>query len=99
MSPISNRLFRPPAKANVHETRALASFPGPVVDDCVSGGVCHHGQRPDDGRHRDRRGVVQIGFEKLRGRPVETMQWLSMAVVIVFGGASLLTQDNRFIMI
>jgi intracellular septation protein A len=44
-------------------------------------------------------GIVQIAVEKWRGRPVEIMQWLSMGLVLVFGGASLLTHDDRFIMI
>jgi intracellular septation protein len=44
-------------------------------------------------------GVAQIAFEKWRGRPVETMQWLSLMLVIVFGGAALVTHDNRFIMV
>lgn len=43
-------------------------------------------------------GVLQIAFEKWRGRPIEAMQWLSMVLVIVFGSAALLTHDNRFIM-
>jgi intracellular septation protein len=44
-------------------------------------------------------GVLQVVVLKLRGRPVATMQWASMGLVIVFGSASLVTHDNRFIMI
>lgn len=44
-------------------------------------------------------GLAQIAFEKLRRRPIPTMQGLSMVLVLVFGTASLLTQDPRFIMI
>ena len=44
-------------------------------------------------------GIAQVAIEKLRGRPVSTMQWASMGLVVVFGGASLLTNDNRFIII
>ena len=44
-------------------------------------------------------GILQIVVEKLRGRPVSTMQWASMGLVIVFGTASLFTHDNRFMMI
>jgi len=43
-------------------------------------------------------GVLQVVVEKLRRRPVATMQWASMGLVIVFGGASLFMHDNRFIM-
>jgi intracellular septation protein A len=44
-------------------------------------------------------GVGQFVFAKLRGRPVDAMQWLALGLVVVFGGASLITQDNRFIMV
>lgn len=44
-------------------------------------------------------GLAQISFEKWRGRPVAAMQWLSMGLVLVFGGASLITHDSRFILI
>jgi intracellular septation protein len=44
-------------------------------------------------------GIFQIVIEKLRRRPVAAMQWLSMGLVLVFGGASLITHDSRFIMI
>jgi len=44
-------------------------------------------------------GIGQIALEKLRGRPVATMQWLSMGLVLVFGGLSLVTHDSRFIMV
>lgn len=44
-------------------------------------------------------GVLQIVFEKMRGRPVALMQWMSMGLVLVFGTASLVTHDNRFIMV
>ncbi len=44
-------------------------------------------------------GVGQFLFARLRGRPVDAMQWLALGLVVVFGGASLITQDNRFIMV
>lgn len=44
-------------------------------------------------------GVMQVVVEKIRRRPIATMQWASMALVLVFGGASLFTHDNRFMMI
>jgi intracellular septation protein len=43
-------------------------------------------------------GVAQIGWELARKRPVATMQWLSFVLVLGFGGASLLTNDPRFVM-
>ena len=43
-------------------------------------------------------GVAGIGWTRARGRPVDAMQWLSVALVVVFGGASLLTHDMRFVM-
>ena len=43
-------------------------------------------------------GAAQIAVEKIRGRPVQTMQWLSLGLVLVFGSVSLVTHDMRFIM-
>lgn len=43
-------------------------------------------------------GVGQIGVQLARKRPVGIMQWLSLALVIGFGGASLITHDPRFVM-
>lgn len=44
-------------------------------------------------------GVSQVGFELLRGKPVPGMQWASLGLVIVLGGATLLTGDPRFVMV
>ena len=41
--------------------------------------------------------VVQVGWLKLRGRKVEPMVWASLAIIVVFGGATLLLQDETFI--
>ena len=41
--------------------------------------------------------VAQIGWLKLRGRKVETMQWASLALIVVFGGMTLLFRDETFI--
>jgi intracellular septation protein len=43
-------------------------------------------------------GVAQYAIVKWRRRPVEIMQWLSLALVIALGGAALLTADSRFMM-
>ena len=40
---------------------------------------------------------VQIGWVWLRHRKVDTMLWISLAVIVVFGGATLLLQDETFI--
>ena len=40
---------------------------------------------------------VQVGWLKLRGRRVEPMLWASLAIIAVFGGATLLLQDETFI--
>ena len=40
---------------------------------------------------------VQIGWVWLRHRKVDTMLWVSLAVIVVFGGATLLLQDETFI--
>ena len=44
-------------------------------------------------------GIGQILFFKLRGRSVDAMQWMSLGLVIVFGGATLYLHDPRFIMV
>ncbi len=36
---------------------------------------------------------------KLRGRPIDLMQWLALGLVLVLGAATLITQDSRFIMV
>src|SRR5579859_3637460 len=44
-------------------------------------------------------GVGQVAYEKLRNRPVPGMQWASLALVTVLGGATLMTGDPRFVMV
>ncbi len=41
--------------------------------------------------------IAQIGWLKLRGRPVDNMQWVSLAIIVVFGGMTLLLHDETFI--
>ena len=43
-------------------------------------------------------GVGQIGFQFLRRKPIETMEWLSLFLVIAAGAATLLTNDPRFVL-
>ena len=40
---------------------------------------------------------VQIAWVWLRTRKVEPMLWVSLAIIVVFGGATLLLQDETFI--
>jgi intracellular septation protein len=40
---------------------------------------------------------VQIGWLKLRRAKVDTMMWASLAIIVVFGGATLALQDETFI--
>jgi intracellular septation protein len=44
-------------------------------------------------------GVVQIVLQKVRAKPIDTMQWLSLFLVVTGGTATLLTHDPRFVMI
>jgi len=44
-------------------------------------------------------GVAQIVYLKVRGAPIDAMQWMSLGLVVVFGGASLFAHDPRFIML
>lgn len=41
--------------------------------------------------------VVQIGWVWLKHRKVDNMQWISLALIVVFGGATLLLRDETFI--
>jgi intracellular septation protein A len=43
-------------------------------------------------------GIGQFLLLKLRGRNADIMGWLSLVMVIALGGASLMTNDSRFIM-
>ena len=41
--------------------------------------------------------VLQIGYLVARGRKVTNMQWMSLAIIGLFGGATLLLRDETFI--
>jgi len=41
--------------------------------------------------------LAQVGYLKARGRKVDTMMWISLAIIVVFGGATLALQDETFI--
>jgi intracellular septation protein len=41
--------------------------------------------------------VLQVAWVRLRGRRVEPMLWASLGIIVVFGGATLLLQDETFI--
>lgn len=40
---------------------------------------------------------LQVGWVKLRGRKVEIMLWVSLFIIVVFGGATLYLHDENFI--
>ena len=44
-------------------------------------------------------GAAQIGWQFVRKAPIDTMQWLSLFLVLGAGAATLLTNDPRFVMI
>lgn len=44
-------------------------------------------------------GVLQIVVQKLRAKRIDTMQWLSLFLVVTGGTATLLTHDPRFVLI
>ena len=44
-------------------------------------------------------GLVQLAHLRLTRRRIEPMQWMSLGLVVVLGGATMLTQNPRFIMI
>lgn len=43
-------------------------------------------------------GIAQIAWTTWHRRPIELVQWLSLALVVVLGGAALMTNDPRFVM-
>ena len=43
--------------------------------------------------------IAQIVIARARGEPIDAMQWLVLFLVLVLGGASLIANDSRFIML
>jgi intracellular septation protein len=43
-------------------------------------------------------GIGQLALLRWRGKPIDLMQALSLALVIAFGAAALITDDSRFMM-
>jgi intracellular septation protein len=41
--------------------------------------------------------IVQIAWLKARGKPVSKLMWLTLGIIVLFGGATLLLQDEWFI--
>ncbi|MGE8397736.1 MAG: septation protein A [Comamonas sp.] len=41
--------------------------------------------------------IVQIAYLRFKNGKVETMQWVSLGVIVLFGGATLLAHDENFI--
>lgn len=41
--------------------------------------------------------IVQIGWLWFRRRQVDKIMWINLAVIVVFGGATLISQDETFI--
>ncbi len=41
--------------------------------------------------------VLEVVYVKARGRKVDTMLWISLAIIVIFGGATLLLHDETFI--
>ena len=44
-------------------------------------------------------GVAQIAWQFARKKPIDTMQWLSLVLVVASGTATMLTSDPRFVMV
>ena len=44
-------------------------------------------------------GIAQIGWQFARKKPIETMEWLSLFLVVGSGAATLITNDPRFVLI
>ena len=44
-------------------------------------------------------GAIQIGWQLARRKPIDTMQWMSLFLVLGAGSVTLITNDPRFVMI
>src|SRR5260370_37170303 len=44
-------------------------------------------------------GTARIGWQLARRKPIDTMQWMSLFLVLGAGAATLMTNDPRFVMI
>ena len=44
-------------------------------------------------------GILQVAVQLLRRKPVAAMQWMSLALVVVFGSLTLYLHDPRFIIV
>ena len=44
-------------------------------------------------------GTARIGWQLARRKPIDTMQWMSLFLVLGAGGVTLITDDPRFMMI
>jgi intracellular septation protein A len=44
-------------------------------------------------------GLAHLAWLKFTGRQIEPMQWTSLGLVVVLGGAAILTQNPRFVMV
>ena len=44
-------------------------------------------------------GIAQIGWQVARRKPIDTMQWMSLFLVLGAGTVTLITNDPRFVMI
>ena len=44
-------------------------------------------------------GLAQIGWQFFRKKPIDTMQWLSLFLVLGAGATTLITNDPRFVML
>lgn len=43
-------------------------------------------------------GLAQIAIQLIRRKPIDTMEWLSLFLVVAAGAATLLTHDPRFVL-
>ncbi len=41
--------------------------------------------------------IIQVGYSWFKHHRVETMQWITLVLIVVFGGATLLLKDEMFI--
>ncbi len=41
--------------------------------------------------------ILMMGLMKFSGRKIEKIQWISLSLIVIFGGATIILQDEQFI--
>jgi intracellular septation protein len=92
-------LFFAAYKLSGWNAEAAQHFINTYLSGMISGGSVTPEQSLDRDRHPGRHlaTMAQIGWIKLRGRKVDGVLWVSLAMFVVFGGLTIYLHDEDFI--